>query len=401
MKPAPCRSCAVCARTDGRLLRRQGFLLPGEIRTGYDVVACAGCGFCFARPADGFEAALEAHYARSRKYAYEGSGNVAKGLLASHASSAEFIADRIRRLSPPLRGATTPVLDVGCATGQLLSLLRERGLVDLAGLDPAPECRRIARERFGLDVATGRLSDHRASRLFGAVILWNVLEHVLDPGSFLASVAALLDEGGVVFVQLPDAERFGLERDEPFQELSLEHVNYFTEASLSGLLARCGFRPIEARSEVIRAGGSAGAALTAVFRKGDGPLPGHADATPFVRYLESCSGRLAELSAAIDALVDEGEEIAVWGAGALTARLLVDTPLAQARISAFVDSDSALHGTTLAGRPVLAPETLRGGLGTVLVASVRWEEEILETLRGPVGWRGRVRTLRDADLSRS
>lgn len=395
MDPTAPRSCAVCGLDGARLLRRQGFLLPGDTRTGYDVVACASCGFCYARPIDGFSSALEAHYRRSRKYAYEGSGNVARGLLATHEAAASFIAERIRRNSPPLRGDATPVLDVGCATGQLLSFLRDRGLADLTGLDPASECRIVARRLFEIEVATGTLSEYRSSRLFGAIILWNVLEHVMDPAAFVAAAAALLDEDGVLFVQVPDAGRFGLELDEPFQELSVEHVNYFTEASLSGLMARGGFRPIEMRSEVVRSGGSAGAALTAAFRRGEGAPPDPADTLPFADYLRESSDRLIQFSRAIDGLVEGGEEIVVWGAGALAARLLVDTRLADARISAFVDSDSALHGTTLAGRPVISPESLRGGRETVLVASVRWESEILATLEGPLAWRGRFRTLRD------
>ncbi len=401
MDPSSTRHCAVCGLADAHFFRRQAFLLPGDTLTGYDVVACAACGFCYARPLEGFVSALEAHYRGSRKYAYEGSGNVARGVLASHEAAAGFVVELVRRHSPPLRGVATPVLDVGCATGQLLSLLRDRGLTDLAGLDPAPECRIVARRLFDLDVATGTLSEYRSSRLFGAIIIWNVLEHVIEPAAFITSAAALLDEGGVIFVQLPDADRFGLERDEPFQELSVEHVNYFTEASLSGLMARCGFRPIETRSEAIRSGGSAGAVLTAVFQRGEGPLPGRADTLAFVRYLGESFDRLTEISAAIDALVAGGEEIVVWGAGALTARLLADTRLADARISAFVDSDSALHGKVLAGRPVLSPETLRGGLGTVLVASVRWESEILAALGGPLAWRGKVRMLRQSGFSRS
>jgi SAM-dependent methyltransferase len=395
------RRCGVCGRDEVRSLRHQEFLLPGETRTGYDVVSCVDCGFCFARPLDGFETALGAHYQKTRKYAYEGSGNVAEGLLATHRASADFIVGRIRDLSPPLGGGATAVLDVGCATGQLLSFLRDRGLTEIMGLDPAPECRKVARRLFDLDVKTGTLADFRSDRRFGAIVLWNVLEHVLYPATFVASAGALLDEEGVVFLQLPDAGRFGYERDEPFQELSVEHVNYFTDASLAGLMANCGFQPIEIRSEVVRSGGSSGAVLTAVFRKTAGVPPGPADAGPFARYLEWSSGRLAAISAAIDALVEGREELVVWGAGALTARLLVDTRLAQARIVAFVDSDSALHGRTLAGRPVLPPESLRGGLGTVLVASVRWESEILSALGGPLEWRGAARTLRDAGFSRS
>ncbi len=400
MELAP-RRCAVCGRADAESLRTQGFLLPGERRTGYDVVACSGCGFAFARPHPGFAEALDSHYRESRKYAYEGSGNVAAGLSETHEASAAYLAEQILGRSPPLRGEATPVLDVGCATGQLLHFLARRGFADLTGLDPAPECRAVARRLLGLEVVTGTPASFEPGRTFGAVVLWNVLEHVLDLDGFLAGVDRLLGPDGVLFVQLPDAARFGLELDEPFQELSVEHVNYFTARSLTAILARRGLRPVELRAEVARSGGSRGAVLTAAFRRGDAPDPGPSDPAPLATYLGRSAERLAAVSAAVDALVASGEEVVVWGAGALAARLLVDTSLARARIAAFVDSDSALHGRTLARRPVLPPGSLRGAAGAVLVASVRWEAEIRATLEGPLGFRGRVLTLGGPPPSRS
>lgn len=391
----------MCGDGVAQALRRQEFLLPGELRTGYDVVACSACGFCRARPDRTFEGVLAEHYRSSRKYAYDGTGNVAASLATALESSSAFLEEKILEASPPLPERAASVLDVGCSNGQLLSRLAARGFGDLQGLDPAPGCRDVARRLFAIEVTTGTLESFETERRWDAVVLWNVLEHALDPREFSGRAARLVGEGGLLFVQVPDADRFDADPVEPFQELSLEHLSYFSARTLVALLAGHGFAPVEIRPDVVVSGRNRGAVLTTAFRRGAAPDPGPSDPAPFAAYLARSAERLARLSEAVDALVASGEELVVWGAGALAARLLVDTRLASARIAAFVDSDTSLHGRTLAGRPVVAPASLRGASGTVLVASVRWEDEIRATLAGDLAFRGRVVGLRGPGLTRS
>jgi hypothetical protein len=47
--------------------------------------------------------------------------------------------------------------------------------------------------------------------------------------------------------------------------------------------------------------------------------------------------------------------IAVWGVGQFTMRLLGETALGRATITAFIDSSPIHHGRTLAGSPIVAP----------------------------------------------
>ena len=78
------------------------------------------------------------------------------------------------------------------------------------------------------------------------------------------------------------------------------------------------------------------------------------------RYLAQCAADDARLRAAIDAVVDGGRPILVWGVGTHTSRLMATSRLAEADIVAFIESNSRYHGKTLHGRPILAPEALQG-----------------------------------------
>jgi hypothetical protein len=48
-----------------------------------------------------------------------------------------------------------------------------------------------------------------------------------------------------------------------------------------------------------------------------------------------------------------------------------------ANIQAFIDSDPSYQGTTLAGKPILAPSAVAGGL-PILVSSYRSEDKIVQ-----------------------
>ena len=71
----------------------------------------------------------------------------------------------------------------------------------------------------------------------------------------------------------------------------------------------------------------------------------------------------------------------VWGTGQLTLKLLAETPLGEARIVAFVDSNPINQGRLLRGVPILAPDAIRSMAQPILVASTLHQDEIVAVIR--------------------
>ncbi|MGZ7078217.1 MAG: class I SAM-dependent methyltransferase [Thermoanaerobaculia bacterium] len=380
-------SCGICGSDQFELLHVQPFILPGDIRTQYSVVACRTCGFTYARDLPSREQ-YEQYYRSNLKYTYQGSRDGAEALFQMHRPSFEMVDRHVE-------GKASRILDIGCATGELLALFERAGYSSLMGVDPTPECAAIAKKLYGLDVRSAVLSEF-SSDPFDVVLLANVLEHVPNLAESLGQIVSVLQPGGFLFVQVPDAEHFGIDITEPFLEFSIEHINYFTTASLENLLGSFGIRLVEMVHDITRYKGATYPVITSLWlREGPAGRTIRPAPTEAIRnYIGRSKARLKQLSETIDAIVDSGDSVVIWGVGSLTARLLATTRLAEARIAGFVDSNSGQHGRLLVGKTISSPATLAGRSdGTVLIASFVYGKEIRATLEQELGYRGKIVTI--------
>jgi SAM-dependent methyltransferase len=99
-----------------------------------------------------------------------------------------------------------PMVDVGCATGVFLDGMRQRGW-QVQGVELAPEAAKYARQRLGLEVFTGTLeAAGLPTASFNLVTMWDVLEHVYDPGQTLREIHRILKPGGWFVFSIPDVD---------------------------------------------------------------------------------------------------------------------------------------------------------------------------------------------------
>jgi 2-polyprenyl-3-methyl-5-hydroxy-6-metoxy-1,4-benzoquinol methylase len=105
-------------------------------------------------------------------------------------------------LAPPLGD----VLDVGCAQGANADALRAGAANRLVGIEIDERFAETARKRYD-EVITGSVEDKLpwAPGSFDTILCYDVLEHLRDPWSVLASLRELLRAGGRVHVALPNA----------------------------------------------------------------------------------------------------------------------------------------------------------------------------------------------------
>ncbi|MEZ4407323.1 MAG: hypothetical protein R3A52_12710 [Polyangiales bacterium] len=102
---------------------------------GYDVVACARCGSCFARTLP-TQAAMDAYYACATKYDDAAEPSALDG--ERYEANADDIVEGVGRLD-------ASVLEVGCATGGLLDAPAPRVAV-FYGRELSPVCACARRE---------------------------------------------------------------------------------------------------------------------------------------------------------------------------------------------------------------------------------------------------------------
>lgn len=96
------------------------------------------------------------------------------------------------------------VLDVGCATGNLLAALQQAGWQP-HGVETNSQAADYTRQRFGIPVFTGELQQAQLpASQFDLVIFWDVLEHVHDPRQVLQEAARITRSGGTLLLSLPN-----------------------------------------------------------------------------------------------------------------------------------------------------------------------------------------------------
>jgi SAM-dependent methyltransferase len=97
------------------------------------------------------------------------------------------------------------ILDIGCAYGAFLAAARDRGFSP-AGIDPAEDAARYAREELGLPVSHGFFPEAARDfppQSFDVICLWYVIEHFEDLQGVFREIRRLLKEGGVLSFATP------------------------------------------------------------------------------------------------------------------------------------------------------------------------------------------------------
>ncbi len=115
--------------------------------------------------------------------------------LVDHAARAAFLSV----LHPPGR-----VLDVGGATGLFAASAGRFGW-QAAMVEASPTASDWAHRRLNVEVLGASLADVNRDRRFDAVTFWHSLEHHADPVFALQTVRRLLEPGGIVIIEAPNA----------------------------------------------------------------------------------------------------------------------------------------------------------------------------------------------------
>lgn len=200
-----------------------------------DIFRCLNCNVVFENIA-GLKKSINKHYKTLDDVAYEEERD-------NRARAFKRIISKLKEIK-----SSGKLLDIGCATGALLVEAQKQGY-STYGLEPSLWASKIAREKYHLNVKTGRVEDMRYSKNnFDIVTLLDVIEHLVRPDLIVQKVASVLKKGGVVCIVTPDfgstASRILGER---WWHVRPSHFYYFEHRIMRSLLEKAGFEIIISR----------------------------------------------------------------------------------------------------------------------------------------------------------
>jgi SAM-dependent methyltransferase len=210
----------------------------------YRVWRCTSCGAAFTVPRP-TQPDLDAFYDGSYFEGETGFGYVDYQGLSLAAVNARRDWTQVSRALPVDPARPRTVLDVGCATGDLLLAARDDGWSGV-GVELSVWASQRARAQ-GLTVVESLASVPPTDDGFGLVTMFHVVEHLIDPRPTLRAVAGLVHPCGVVVIEVPQWRSLGrlLRRSSWAQLRPPEHITFLDPASMTALLRSTGLTPVQ------------------------------------------------------------------------------------------------------------------------------------------------------------
>jgi SAM-dependent methyltransferase len=119
-------------------------------------------------------------------------------------------------------------LDIGCSSGQLITLLRANGI----------KAEGVEKSQYKTGGVYADISEVNST--YDVITMLNTLEHVYSPTETLQSVYNLLNDSGYLLISVPDLYNANIKR--PIDAyLSNAHLYTFSPHTLGMMLNKCGF----------------------------------------------------------------------------------------------------------------------------------------------------------------
>ena len=140
------------------------------------------------------------------------------------------------------------LLDVGCGEGYFLSVAREVCKY-CVGSEFSAHLRTFAQEKTGVTVYGEALADF-PEQYFDIITVFDVIEHIPNPVSFLESASNLLSPGGCILLYTPNFDSFSIRvMKENSSIVGTGHVILFNHTSLIKLGEKVGLEVLHTETK--------------------------------------------------------------------------------------------------------------------------------------------------------
>ena len=219
-------------------------VLTHRDRYGYpaEAHACSRCGLVFLNPR-----MTPAAYGRFYDGVYRPLVSAFHGRLIDAKTIQEeqryYAEDRAAFVRPFVSGADLKtLLDIGGSTGVVARHFAEVFALKGTLIDPAPLEVEQAR-RFGLETITGLVEEYDfGSRRYDLVLICQTVDHLLDVAGTLRRVRGLLNNDGLLFIDIVDFRAAYLRNWSVEDATKIDHPYYLTQETMTAYLQRAGFQ---------------------------------------------------------------------------------------------------------------------------------------------------------------
>ncbi|MEY4992581.1 MAG: hypothetical protein RI948_1463 [Bacteroidota bacterium] len=169
---------------------------------------------------------------------------------------ADYLADKeilqmnfSKRAKQIAQSAPAPkyLLEIGCAYGFFYETIQQQFKDShYQGYDISSDAIQYAKQHYGPYFSAENYLDVANVQNYDAVFMWDVIEHLADPGAFLAKAQKECKPGAMLYLTTGD---FGalLPRLQGKKWRMIHpptHLHYFTKKSMTALLKKHGFEPV-------------------------------------------------------------------------------------------------------------------------------------------------------------
>lgn len=223
------------------------------------------------------------------------------------------------------------LLEIGCSKADNMAPFVDYGF-SCIGIDPSPlagEGRAVGQ----VEIISGFYEAVSLPDAVGVIVSRFSLEHIPDAPKYVAKMRTDLEDGGFVFVQVPNLEYY-IRNGQPLFGAH-EHCHYFTLRSLCALFGRFGMSPVMFYEEDQPS-------IVACFKKGDtGVRVASANvADKFPAYKSALSLKRRK----IDEIFRSADRVVLYGCGLVMIWMLTGISSDELRKVTVVDDNESLWG---------------------------------------------------------
>lgn len=193
------KHCPVCGSIKlQKAFKTQDYFLSQEE---FNICVCRKCGFHFTNPRP-TATALGPYYKSDHYFSHSHTNQGILGVLYQQIRK-HTLRKKYELVSGIKDGES--ILDIGCATGQLLNEFKKRGWHTM-GIEPDEKAREYAHQTYDLKVFDEGKLDTLEAQSFDVISMWHVLEHVSDLRKRMEDLRRLIKDNGSLFIALPNLD---------------------------------------------------------------------------------------------------------------------------------------------------------------------------------------------------